>query len=147
MVVDENGNEIQRDRVTSGSLNSSGKVPNYEIYAVSTTYYSFQHIGLGAITAARVNSMSTKLTYGTAIKASKLVQTYYERPELGGFSDAERSKTVNSPAAGTLYQYNPNTSFRRTGIIGTYIGTTATVYCGSEQVTLRTQFDLGLSID
>lgn len=98
IVVDENNNLLTGSMITTGS----GQLSEYSIYAtmnVNVTYDS----SAGKV---KFNWFDTKLTYGTAMTAGRLIQasTYQSEPYLG-YDDI--TKQISYPQGNVAYRYVP----------------------------------------
>lgn len=134
VVVDANG-----DEVINKSLRDSGGLNKYSVFATHTGTYSLSLAPMAKKLLIKVKSMSTTLTYGTSMTASKLVQEYIVA-EDGASESVKQSSTVNSPIAGKAYSFIPNAAWYNpvTGHPSGFIGTHAKIYVGSDNFELTT---------
>jgi hypothetical protein len=134
VVVNASGVEVK-----DTPLKDSGGLNKYSVFATQTGYYSVSLSTMAKELLIKVKSMSTTLTYGTSMTASKLVQEYIVS-ENGASGLVKQSSTVNSPIAGKAYYFTPNAAWYNpvTGNPSDFIGTHAKIYVGSDNFELKT---------
>lgn len=140
LLADKDGNiETSTDYVYDSMQSSnSGSLSQYSVYATHTVYLLARSNELYSNTEIKLTSMKTVLTYGTAIKAGKLVQQYKARRDF--VSDvASDSKTINNPAAGT-HSFAPSGCLWynvASGTVGGYVAGYAIVSVGSSSFVVE----------
>lgn len=142
VILDKNGNAITSEELVDMSMQADGTLDGYSIDASHTTYFTLKVDTWGRITAARLDRMTTVLTYNSSSTASKLVQVYVADPAPFQTEYFETSRTINSPSARTTYTYRPGGVFYPTNLYGTSIGSRAEVYCGSKVLVVRSTYPL-----
>lgn len=149
--TDANGNEVKQIRTTnllvldkSNNLvtpmsvngNSIG-LSSYQIYAYMSVDYTENASDMGV----RINSFYTTLTYGTAMRASQLIQSSKYAPEPFWGDVQDKTQTINSPSANVAYNYVPNNkSFISLHLIGCGTSCSSTIKAGTQTATLAFYF-------
>ena len=142
VLLDKNGNALSSEDLVDMRLNAGGTLDLYSIDASHTTYFTLKVDNWGRITAARLDRMTTVLTYNSSSRASKMVQVYVADPAPYQTEYFETSRTINSTDERTTYTYRPGGVFYVTNRYGTSIGSRAEIYCGSKVLVLRSTYPL-----
>lgn len=142
VILDENGEAVTSEELVDMSMHADGTLDGYSIDASHTTYFTLKVDEWGRITAARLDRMTTVLTYNSNSSASKLVQVYVADPAPFQTEYFETSRTINSPDERATYTYRPGGAFYPTNLYGTSIGSRAEVYCGSKVLVVRSTYPL-----
>ena len=89
----------------------------------------------------RINSFDTTLTYGTAMKASALIQSSKYAPKSFEGDILDKSQTINNPRANAAYLYVPNfDSLITIQNIGCGTSCESTIKAGTQTATLNFYF-------
>ncbi len=142
VLLDKDGNVLTDEELVDMSMHADGTLDTYSIDASHTTYFTLKVDNWGRITAARLDRMTTVLTYNSSSKASKMVQVYVADPAPYQTEYFETSRTINSPDARATYTYRPGGVFYVTNRYGTSIGSRAEIYCGSKVLVVRSTYPL-----
>lgn len=128
LVLDKSGNVVTPASAHSGSVGIS----EYQIYA----YMNVDITDNTSNFTVRLNWFTTNLVYGTAIKASTLIQDSKWASEPF-FEYADITKTTNYPSANVSYKYIPNNkNMINYGNLGTGRSCRSIIKAGSRTATL-----------
>ena len=138
LIVDEEGNQVSAASASEyvGYVTNNGSVSEYSVYATHTMYVNV-HIDnpdnmLDPGITIRLNRITTTLTYGTAVGAGKLIQTYEVYLGAYDFQNKDLSTTHTHPSAGT-YTYSPDSTWYTVpNTIYSYMKSRAIVYVGTK---------------
>ncbi len=105
IVLDDNDNVVNAREINSFNTDKYGEFSLYSIYATMSVNYSTDCNP--NYDSVRFNYFDTTLYYGTAAKATKLVQTSSYKKELL-FEYDDITKNITDPQANVRYHYVPS---------------------------------------
>ena len=143
VITDPNGVEAANTIYTDYVRNSGG-MNEYSIFATHTSYYSIDVSPMWESLKVRLSYMTTTLTYGTTIKASKLQQVYGVQNDAFTADLPQYSAVISSPEAGKAYSYTPSTRkwYSPTTVnVNGRIETRAIITVGSQTFDVKTSLE------
>ena len=133
LVLDENNRIVTPRDAASNSIGLS----TYQIYAYMNVNYT---VNVSAL-KVRINNFTTTLTYGTAMRASALIQSskYADTP-FNEIQDVAR--TYSNPNANVSYLYTPsNTNMINYGNLTCGVAGVSTIKAGTQTASLGFEYD------
>lgn len=134
IVLDENDNIMTASYLEGFDTSKYGELSSFSIYATMTVNVTKE---IGTINKVRFGCFDTTLRYGTAQKATSLIQTAWHHEGVG-FTYNDVYKTISEPQANVKYRYTPlNLEFVSCGRYLHGRECESQIYVGSNSLNIR----------